>query len=219
VVDAVSEAIHALSAERSGVTAFHRHYAYEEHGPGHEKTLVVDSIRVRDGGKLVAIRLLDQISDGNAATPDELARLQAGIDKQLPADDYALPLTPAALSGYRFDVSNATCASCPAGSTAIAFTSASRDPSHGDGVVFVDEATHHIASLTFAPSVLPPHADSGAIVMVFGRVLPDLWDLIETKEHYTGHMLFLHGWANVVTTDTDYHRYATVDQALRAGSR
>lgn len=215
---AVRQAVAILDAERHGVTAFHRHYAYTEHGPGHTKTQLVDSIRVRDGSRLVAVRLLAQVSDGKAASPAELAKLQADIEKQFPPEDYELPLATPELAEYRFDVSNAPCNKCPAGSIAIAFTSLQRDDSHGDGIMTIDGSSHHILSMDFRPSVLPPHADSGSISIAFGPVLPDLWDVVSTTSHYTGHMFVFHGGADIVQTDSAYHRYKTIAQALADSS-
>jgi hypothetical protein len=213
VPDAIAQAVRALAAERRGVTAFHRHYAYEERGPGHDKTLVVDSIRVRENGRLAAVRLLDRIENGKPDSPEALAKAQADADKQLPGEDFRLPLAAEALSDYRFEVLP-VCEGCAAGSVAIAFTSVVRDASHGDGTVTID-AAHHIAALAFHPSALPAHADSGSITIRFDRVLPDLWDVTVTHEHYTGHVLFLHGWGDVVQTDSAYRRYPSVEDALQ----
>jgi hypothetical protein len=70
--------------------------------------------------------------------------------------------------------------------------------------------------MDFRPSVLPARADSGAIVMRFGQVLPDLWDVAETTQHYTGHVLFMHGGADVDQVYSAYQRFATLPDGLAA---
>jgi hypothetical protein len=210
----VLDAVRTLTAERHGVTAFDVRYTYEERGPGHDKTSEVDEIRLRDDGRLAAVRILRELNDGNAVSSGDLAKDQAQIDKQLPPDDYALPLASDALAEYRF--APGACTECPAGSEVIAFTSLKRDDDHGDGLMAVDLATHHILWLQFAPSVMPSHVDTASVTMNFGRVLPDLWDLVDEKQRYDGHMFFIHGWAEVRRTFAHYRRYPTLDQGLSA---
>ncbi|MBV8147452.1 MAG: hypothetical protein JO092_00005 [Candidatus Eremiobacteraeota bacterium] len=212
----VTEAMRELAAERRGVTAFRLRYDYREYGPAHRKTLVEDSMHLRNEGALVKVRLLSRTSNGAAASRDELAKQQAELDKRLPDEDYRLPLTLDALNEYRFSYAQAPCDRCPQGSVAIAFVSRVRDDGHGDGTLEVEPASHHVLRLDFHPSVLPSRADSGAIVMRFGPVLPDLWDVVETTQHYTGHVLFMHGGADVDQVYSAYKRFATLSDGLTA---
>src|SRR5580658_4775845 len=135
----VRETVRTLASERAGLTAFHHHFDYDEYGPAHHKTLVEDSGYLRKDGALVEVRLYSHVANGAAASSADLAKLQATLDKQLPADDYVLPLDDAALADYRFSVAN--CDECASTTIAIAFTSVKRDPDHGDGVVEIDAAT------------------------------------------------------------------------------
>lgn len=209
-----SDATRTLAAERHGVTAYVVHYSYEERGPAHLKTNGSDELRVRQNGNLVAIKILSEQSNGNPASSPDVAKDQAKMDRQLPSDDYVLPLTAQGLADYKFG--NAACTECPSGSEAIAFTSLKRDDEHGDGIAAVDLASHHVLWLQFSPSAMPSHVDSASITMTFGRALPDLWDVVDEKQRYDGHVLFMHGWAEVKRTYKDYRRYPDVKDALQA---
>lgn len=210
--DIVRNAAQQLETERHGVIVFHHLYSYEEHGPGHNKTIVTESLRLWNDGRLTAVKILSQVTNGKSASAQDLAKLQADTDKSPPSDEYRLPLDAGALQEYRFDVASTPCTDCPANTTAIQFTSLVRDANHADGTIFIDASSHQIVRLDFHPSALPPHADSGTISIRFGRVLPDLWDVEDTREHYTGHMLFIHGWADIAETDSDYRRLGTLDE-------
>ncbi len=210
----VRGAVRVLASERAGFVALHQHYAYEEYGPAHHKTLVEDFGRLYKDGTLIAVRIYSKNSNGSVASADDLAKQQSELDKKLPEEDYQLPLTDAALADYRFDLS--LCSECAPGSVAVTFVSLKRDPDHGDGTVVVDEASHHVLSLNFRPSALPKDADSGSIAMTFGQVLPGLWDLVKTESRYTGHVLFMHGGANITQTDGSYRRFGSLDEAKRA---
>ncbi|MBV8491484.1 MAG: hypothetical protein JO199_13235 [Candidatus Eremiobacteraeota bacterium] len=210
----VAAAVATLTAERHGVTMNREHYAYGERGPGHNVRNERDELDLRKDGRLVAIRILSESNNGNPASADQIAKDQAQDDRQLPADDYVLPTTASALSDYQF--SAGACTECPAGSEAIAFTSVVRDDSHGDGLVAIDLASKHVLWMQFSPSVMPSHVDSASVSMTFGRALPDLWDMLGEKSRYDGHMLFIHGYATVERTDSEYRRFASLDDGLRA---
>ncbi len=213
--ETVAEAARLLAAERLGVTAYRLHYDYREYGPAHNKTVVEDSLRLRNNGLLVRVRLLSSVSNGNVASHDDLAQKQSQLDKHLPDEDYRLPVESDALRDYRFSYA-ASCAGCPAGSTAILFTSIVRDNGHGDGTLAIDPTSHEVLRVEFRPSVFPSHVDSGTIVTVFGRVLPDLWDVVETKQHYTGHLLFMHGGADIDQVYGSYKRFGSLAEGFAA---
>lgn len=214
--DVMLAAVRSLAQDRHGLVAFHWHYDYVEKAPAHSKTEVVDSGRLRKDGRLIAVRLYSQVSNGKTASASDLANAQAALDKQLPPDDYKLPLDEATLADYQFATSAAACDRCNDGDVRVEFTSIVRDGDHADGSAIVDARRNRIVRLDFHPAVLPPHTDSGTVAMTFGPVLPDLWDLQEITARYDGHMLFLHGYANVVQTPSAYRRFATMDEATRA---
>ena len=169
---------------------------------------------LRDGNRAIAVKIYSRTANGATASADDLAKAQADADKSLATDDYVLPLREDRLADYR--IANATCDQCAAGSQAIRFTSLKRDQSHGDGTIVLDSATHTILRVDFVPSALPKHVDSASVTLTFGRVLPDLWDETEMHEHYTGHVLFISGGAEIVTTLSGYRRFASRDDGLQA---
>ena len=210
------EATKELAQQRAGVTAFRMRYFFQEHGPGHNKTSLVESMRLRDNGRLIAVRLLHEEQDGNTVSAADLAKDQAKVDEQLPGDDYILPISAASLEQYKFAYSKDRCSDCAEGIVKIDFTSLKRDSDHGDGFAVIDSGFGFIQRLEFHPSELPAHADSGTIVMQFGQVLPDLWDVVETTQHFTGHMLMFSGWGNVTQTYTAYRRFGSVAEGKKA---
>jgi hypothetical protein len=207
-------AVRTLSSERAGFTAFHRHVDAQQRAPGHNASLDVQAGLLRDGNSVIAVKLYSRTANGATASADDLAKAQADADKSLATNDYVLPLREDRLADYR--VANATCDQCAAGSQAIRFTSIKRDPSHGDGTVVIDSTTHHILSVDFVPSALPKHVDSASVTLTFERVLPDLWDETDMHEHYTGHVLFISGGAEIVTTLSGYRRFASRDEGVKA---
>jgi hypothetical protein len=212
----VAAALQTLATEQRGVVGFRQTYHYEERGPAHDVSREVDEWRVTRDGRLVSVRIEREITNGQAVSNEQLARDQAAADKQLPAEDYRLPLTPEAVTEYRLEP--ASCTACAPGSQAVAFTSLRRDGDHADGVMIVD-ATRHIVELRGSPSVLPAHVDNATIVMHFGPVLADLWNVVDDTQHYDGHMLFIHGYAVVRRTYSEYRRFASVEAAQAADTQ
>ena len=198
--EAVRQAVAALALQRHGTIAYVERYEYHEHGPAHDRRVEKLSLLVRVNGKLVGIRAQ---GGKHAETRDE-------------ADPYVLPLDPETLPEYRF--APAACDDCATGTIAVAFTSLQRDADHADGVMVVDAKASRIERLSFHPAVLPHDADSGTIEMRFGQVLPDLWDVVSVDERYTGHVLFMRGWAEIHRTDASYRRYAGAADALSAAA-
>ncbi len=211
---ALRDAAATLSAERHGVVAFARHYVYDQRAPAHNKLIVADSARIRRDGTIVAVKLYGQSVDGNASPAAEIAKEQAVLDKDLPDEDYTLPLTPGALGDYSF--ASTTCSGCDDGVVAIGFTSRKRDDDHADGTAYVNQRTHHFVRVEFAPAVTPKGADSGAVTITFGRALSNLWDVVSEKQRYTGHLLFIHGSADVAITNKSYRRFDSLEQARTA---
>jgi hypothetical protein len=207
-------AVRTLASERQGLTAFHRHVDSEQRAPGHDASLDVQAGLLRDGDRIIAARIYSQVANGKPASSDELAKAQADSDTKLQSDDYWLPLREDQIADYRIE--SGTCDQCPPGSVAVRFTSLKRDESHGDGTIVVDASSHHIVRVDFVPSALPKHVDKASVTITFGRVLPDLWDVVEMRQHYAGHMLFISGGADITTSLSNYRRFASRDEGLKA---
>lgn len=211
---ALRNAVKTLAAERHGITAFHRRYASDQRAPGHDQHVDVDSARVRQDGRVLAVKLYRRAVDGIAVSADELAKAQATADKTQPDDGYHLPITEDGVAEYRFGAP-AACAGCDSGVVAIPFTSLKRDEDHADGVVYVDERARHLVRLVFKPSVWK-QVDSGDITVTFGAALPDLWDIVSVKQRYGGHRMFVHWTFETTATHSGFRRFDSVDQARAA---
>jgi hypothetical protein len=208
----IGDAARTLASERRGVVAMHRHVAAQQHAPGHDGSIDEQAGLLREGNHVVAVRVYSRQSGGAAGAT--LAKAQTDGDKNLPDDDYQLPLREEFLSDYTFET--AGCDGCAAGTVAIHFKSLKRDQTHGDGVAVVDTASQHFVRLDFVPSVLPQHVDKASISIVFGRALPSLWDVLEMDQHYSGHMLFLSGGADITTTLDNYRSFKSRKDGLKA---
>jgi hypothetical protein len=193
------EAAALLAAQRHGATAFSLAYRYTEHGPAHSVDRSSQAIVLRDDGEVVKTRILG----GSAGMPT------------LVEADYRLPIERKYLAEYRFSGGSAPCEQCPAGAVAVDFVSLRRDDDHGDGTMWIDGASRRVLAMHFHPSVLPPHTDSADVSVAFGQVLPDLWDVTITEQQYNGHTFLFHGWGHVEQRQTNYRRFATVEDALK----
>ena len=211
----VRDAVKTLAAQRHGALAFQRHYVYDQRAPGRNELVKSEFDVVRDDGRVVAVKLYRRTKDGDAATPDDIAKRQAELDKELPDEDYAPPIVESALADYTFGA-QAPCDNCSDDVVAIPFTSRKRDDDHGDGIVYVDERNHRFVRLRFHPSALPKDADSGEIEITFGRALADLWDVVAEKQTYTGHLLFIHGGATITIVQNGYRRFDSLEAARSA---
>jgi len=209
---AVTDAAQALATERNGIVAMRRHLAAQQHAPAHDGTLDEQAGVLRDGARVIAVHVYSLQSAGSAGAT--LAKAQAGAEKNLPDDTYQLPLREEFLADYTF--AGAVCTGCAAGTVSVRFTSVKRDETHGDGVAVIDTVAHHFVRLDFTPSVLPKFVDKASISIVLGRVLPNLWDIVEMDQHYSGHMMFLSGGADITTTLGNYRRFATHNDGLKA---
>ena len=212
-MNALTVAVRTLASERAGFTAFHRRVNAQERAPGHNASLEIQAGLLRDGDRAVAVKIYSRVANGTAATADDLAKAQADADKN-PDVGYLLPLRADEIADYR--IQNAPCDRCAPGNVAIAFVSLKRDAGHGDGTLVIEGATHHVLHVDFVPSGLPNHVDNASVTLTFGRVLPDLWDAVEMHEHYAGHVLFISGGAEIVTTYSGYRRFPSRDEGVKA---
>ena len=67
--------------------------------------------------------------------------------------------------------------------------------------------------------MLPNHVDKASISIVLGRALPDLWDVVEMDQHYSGHLLFISGGADITTSLGNYRRFKSRADGLKALDR
>ena len=194
------DAARVLAAQRRGAIAFSLVYRFTEHGPGHNVDRSARAMVLRDDGTVVKT----QASGDDTDKPTTVE------------DDYRLPIETKYLAEYRFSAGSAACDRCPADAVAVDFTSTKRDDGHGDGTMWIDDSSHRFLALHFHPSALPAHTDSADIAVTFGQVLPDLWDVTLTEQQYNGHELIFHGWGHVEQRQSEYRRFASVADALKA---
>ena len=209
---AVTDAVRALATERMGIVAMHRHVTAQQHAPAHDGTLDEQAGLLRDGNRVITVHVYSRQTGGAGGAT--MAKAQTDADKNLPDDSYQLPLREDFLADYTFE--SAACAACADGNVAVRFTSVKRGETHGDGIAVIDTASHHFVSLDFVPSVLPAHVDKATISIAFGAVLPDLWDIVEMDQHYSGHIVFLSGGADITTTLGSYHRFKSRADGIKA---
>lgn len=210
----LSAAVRTLASERAGFTVFHRHVDAQQRAPGHNASLDEQSAFLREGDRTISVKVYTRVANGANASAGDLAKAQTDDEKSLPDDNYVLPLREDRVADYRIE--SAPCDRCDAGTIAIRFTSLKRDPSHGDGTMIVETATHHVIRVDFVPAAFPKHVDSASATITFGRVTPDLWDVVEMREHYAGHVLFISGGADITTSFSNYRRLASQDEGLKA---
>lgn len=212
--DVLLTAVRSLAVQRAGVVAFRRHDVAQEYGPGHDGSLDEQSGILTEDGKLIGSKVYSRIVTAQDPATGDLPKAQMEADKHVPDDAYALPLREEHLADYAF--AGTTCDRCPAGDVAVRFTSLKRDASHGDGIAVIDPNSGHFVRLDFAPSVFPKYVDRATATIAFGRALPDLWDVVEMQQHYSGHFLFISGGADITTTLRNYSRFASRDEGSQA---
>ncbi len=212
---AVAAAAQTLATERSGIVAMHRHVVAQQHAPAHDGTLDEQAGVLREDNHVIAVHVYNRQSGGAAGAT--MVKAQTDAENNLPDDSYQLPLREDFLADYTFE--SVACAGCAAGNVAVRFTSIKRNEAHGDGIAVIDTASHHFLRLDFVPSVLPNHVDKASISIVLGRALPDLWDVVETDQHYSGHMFFISGGADITTSLGNYRRFKSRDDGLKALDR
>jgi hypothetical protein len=208
-------AVKTLAAERHGIISYHRHFTSDRRAPGNNQRSATESARLVQDGHTVNVKLYARSTDGVAATAEDLAARQAALEKNLPGDDYTLPVTEKLLADFHFGTP-AACAGCDHGVVAIPFTSLKRDDNHGDGTVYVDGNTSHIVRFEFRPSVYPKEVDSGQVVVTFGRATADLWDVVSVKQGYGGHRVFIRWSYETTATHSAYRRFDSLDEARAA---
>ncbi len=202
-------------AQRRGTVGYHRHLVTDQRAPGRNQHVEVETGRIRHDGHIVAVKIYRRTVDGVAVSAEEIAKLQAELDKHPPDDDYRLPVKRDLLEEYRFGAPVA-CPACAEGLVALPFTSLKRDDNHGDGTIVVDTRAGHVVRLEFKPSVTPKQTDSGKIVMTFGSAGADAWDVLSSKQHYAGHAAFITWTFEKTATHSGHRRFETLDEARTA---
>jgi hypothetical protein len=157
---------------------------------------------VRDGAELSATDLAERDRQTNEGWSAGKIFFKEPYDRRFAKD-------------YRFEVVS-SCADCPVGTIAIAFSSAKHDAQHGSGTLWIETSSEHVTKLTYAPYELPPHATSGTVTETSDQALPNLWYVTRIDETYRGHALILRGSGSFTGVFDHFARFASVADGLSA---
>lgn len=123
------------------------------------------------------------------------------------------PFESGHLNDYTYDGSG-DAGLCAASAAVVHFTSKLRDQQHGDGSMCIDRTTKHVLILKFVPAALPQYASAGVITETLGEALPGTWHVLKIEEHFSGHVLFIHGTLDITADYKDFRRFNTLDEGL-----
>jgi hypothetical protein len=117
------------------------------------------------------------------------------------------------LAEYSFHV--VACATCAAGTIAIAYDSRKRDVAHAYGMLVVDEATARITSSSETPYKLPWPTKSGSLEARWGAAA-DGWFPLQIDGAFVGNIGPFVGHARYAQALSPYDRYPNVATAVAA---
>ena len=209
----VLKALQAYSAQFEGIVAFDRRYASRIKYPGHDEQRQVESSRVRDGNKIVAVKLHRMTINRNASSAADIAKEQAIAEKALPYEGAQEFPLDGLLAGTRYGSS----LPCPCGHDILIFPFHARikDENHANGTLYVDVANGRLVKAEFTPAVLPKPATGGVTTILFGSAGAGLWDILQIDEHFSGKELFLKGTFEATIVHDHYRRRASLDEAKK----
>ncbi len=163
-----------------------------------------------DGG-MVRKRYLHFRQNGRELDARDLGEKSEEVETPLSRFGLRLPYQRATLGDYRFD------APVDRGETIeVPFHAVVRDQSHGDGRMLLDRATDRIQRIDETPAVMPPHATSGTVSVIFGPTVGDRWDIIEIDHDFAGQLGILRGKLHSATHYDRYVPYSDTTRGLAA---
>jgi len=98
----------------------------------------------------------------------------------------------------------------------VRFSSDIRDTQHGNGMMFIDQASSHVVKLTYTPNQLPPHATSGVVTEFSGQAMPNMWYVTRIVGLYSGRAFFMRGTGRFTGTFDHFERFDTIGLANAA---
>ena len=213
VPPSVLRALQAYSAQFEGVVAFDRHYVSRIKYPGHDEQRKVESSRVREGKKIVAVKLHRMTINGNASSSAEIDKEQLIAEKALPYDGGQEFPVGALLAGTRYDSS----LPCPCGQDILMFPfhALVKDENHANGILYVDVANGRLVKAAFTPAVLPKPATDGVTTVVFGSGGAGLWDIVQIDERFSGKQMFIKGTFEATIVHEHYRRLTSLEEAKK----
>ncbi len=216
----VQRAAAVYSVNVRGVIGMQRHFSTVLHaGPVHH-TEESNSGFLMSDGSFVKIEYSGIADDGKALTAQQITQrdTQTNQDWTVGKILFKEPYDPRFISGYAFDPPQA-CAACPRGTVAVNFGSGIKDTQHGDGTMWIEQATGRVDRLTYIPNVLPSHATFGTVTETSGWALPNVWYVTRIDGTYQGKAFLLKGTGTFTGVFDHFRRFSTMAQgeaSLRA---
>jgi transcription elongation factor GreB len=216
----VQHAVATYAASVKGVIGMQRHFSTTINGGVVHHSEVSESGLLMHDGAYAGIKYYHIVEDGKTFSEKQLTDRNAQTNDSWSKGKvfFKEPYDPRFVGDYRF-VPTPTCP-CRAGLTSVAFSSDIKDAQHGNGTLWIDDASGHVERLIYAPYVLPPHATSGNVTETSSSALPDLWYVTRIDEVYQGQMLMFKGSATFVGTFDHFTRFGTLaegESALASG--
>lgn len=213
----VERAVATYTKSVQGVVGMQRHFSTSiSAGPVHHSEVSESGLLLSDG-VFVAIEYYRIVDDGKVFSSQQVAQRNTQTNQDWSAGKvfFKEPYDRRYLGDYRFDAS-ASCPDCPSGTVAVKFSSSIRDAQHGNGTMWIDEATARVGKLTYGPNALPPHATSGSVTETSGAALPDLWYVTRIDETFAGRVLVVSGHGTFTGVVDHFQRFGSSADGMTA---
>lgn len=214
----VLHALQAYSAQFDGTVVFERRYASRLKYPGHDEHRVLESTRVREGKKIVAVRLHTMTIDDSASSAADIAKEQHIAEKALPYEGAQEFPLGGLLSGTHYE-SSLPCTTCGADVVIFPFRALVKDVHHANGTLYVDLANSRIIKAEFSPVVMPKPATEGKTIITFGNAAPGMWDIVQIDQRYSGRQMLIKGTFEALIVHDHYRKYPSLEEAKKALER
>jgi hypothetical protein len=213
----VLRASSSYAANVRGIIGMQRHFSTVLHaGPIHH-TEDSDSGLLMNNGSFVKVSYVRISDDGKAMTKQQIAQRDAQTNEDWTVGKifFKEPYDPRFMNEYSFDPPQA-CAACPHGTVAVNFGSGIRDTQHGDGTMWIEQATARVDRLTYIPNVLPSHATFGTVTETSGWAMPHVWYVTRIDGTYQGKAFLLKGTGTFTGVFDHFRRFSTLSQGEAA---
>lgn len=187
-----------------GYVAFQLHRVFDVHGGPQRRHEDLVMNGVYEDGTLVRVRVVSYAINGRPAGASDVAGVEQSWNHPKPNEVFAPPFDPRNFGTYQYR---------NGGDAAIAFSSDVRDAGHGSGSFTYDDHGN-VASYTFEPNSLPPHAKSGTIADRRAEVLPGYWASTQETQTYKGSYGPFSAAGTIEITYTNFRRFSNLNTAL-----
>jgi len=182
--------------DQRGSVSAHYQRVFDAHAGPRSRHEQLDFIGVYRDGNLVSVRVTNDVTDGKAATPAQIAQVISDYEHPKPTDSFHAPWDPRYLGDYTYRTVD---------SNTIAFTSHINDTAHGSGM-FSFDAHKHVVAYRYTPSAFYDHATAGTVVGRRAQVLSGYWALTQETQTFRGHYTLFAGGATAQISQSDFRR-------------